>query len=55
MEGIFWKGEQFLPRAVEQSLAADGAIASFSSNLVPSAWMVIAAPQLKARVRQLPF
>jgi hypothetical protein len=28
--------------AAEQSLAADGAIASFSSNLVPSAWMLIA-------------
>ncbi len=26
----------------EQNLAADGAIASFSSNLFPSAWMLIA-------------
>ena len=26
----------------EQSLAADGAIACFSSSLIPSAWMLIA-------------
>jgi hypothetical protein len=29
-------------RLVQQSLAADGAIACFSSNLVPSAWTLIA-------------
>jgi len=34
MEGIFWSGEQLRPRAVEQSLAADGAIAFFSSNIL---------------------
>jgi len=27
---------------IEQSLAADGAIACFSSRLFPSAWMLIA-------------
>jgi hypothetical protein len=29
-------------REAEQSLAADGAIAFFSSNFVPSGWMLIA-------------
>jgi len=28
--------------AAQRSLAADGAIACFSSNLIPSAWMLIA-------------
>jgi hypothetical protein len=32
----------FYPHAAQQSLAADGAIASFSSNFIPSAWMLIA-------------
>jgi len=39
-------------REAEQSLAADGAIASFSSNLFPSALNADRAPQLKAGVRR---
>ena len=39
-----------LQRATEQSLAADGAIASFSSNLFPSSLNADRAPQLKASV-----
>jgi hypothetical protein len=35
-------GEGYNPGALEQSLAADGATACFSSNLVSSAWMLIA-------------
>jgi hypothetical protein len=36
------EGESYNPGALEQSLAADGAIAFFSSNLFPSAGMLIA-------------
>jgi hypothetical protein len=35
-------GEGYNPGALEQSLAADGAIACFSSNFVPSAQKLIA-------------
>jgi hypothetical protein len=35
-------GEGYNPEALEQSLAADGAIAFLSSSLVPSARMLIA-------------
>jgi len=37
--------------AAEQSLAADGAIACFSSNLFPLSLNADRAPQLKASVR----
>jgi len=39
--------------AVEQSLAADGAIAFFSSNFFPFSANADRAPQLKASVRHL--
>ncbi len=39
--------------AAEQSLAADGAIACFSSNLFPFSVNADRAPQLKAVVRLL--
>jgi hypothetical protein len=54
MDGGFWiYDEMSCPRRAEQGLAADGAIACFSSNLIPSAWMLINAPQLKASVMPL--
>src|SRR5687767_16001191 len=40
--------------ATQQSLAADGAIACFSSNFVPFSLDADRAPQLKAVVRLLP-
>jgi hypothetical protein len=40
-------------RRIEQSLAADGAIACFSSNLFPFSLDADRAPQLKAIVRLL--
>jgi hypothetical protein len=43
----------FLADAVEQSLAADGAIACFSSNLILSRLNADRAPQLKAVVGRL--
>jgi hypothetical protein len=36
------RGLSIRHRNVEQSLAADGAIASFSSNFILSAWTLIA-------------
>jgi hypothetical protein len=53
MEGMFWSAEQFRSRAVEQALAADGAIAWFSSNLFPISLNADRAPQLKASVSWL--
>jgi hypothetical protein len=46
-------GEVRSHAAAEQSLAADGAIAYFSSNLIPSRLNADRAPQLKASVRRL--
>jgi hypothetical protein len=40
------------PRRIEQSLAADGAIACFSSSLFSNSLNADRAPQLKANVRQ---
>jgi hypothetical protein len=40
--------------AIEQSLAADSAIACFSSNLIPFSLNADRAPHLKASVRRLP-
>jgi hypothetical protein len=42
-----------MTRAAEQSLAADGAIAFFSSSLVPFSLNADRAPQLKASIRRL--
>ncbi len=42
-----------LNREIQQSLAADGAIACFSNNLFPISLNAERAPQLKANVRQL--
>ena len=42
-----------MTRAAEQSLAADGATAGFSSNFVPFSLNTDHAPQLKASVRFL--
>jgi hypothetical protein len=46
-------GEGYNPRAFEQSLAADGAIAFFSSNLFPLSLNADRAPQLKVSVMPL--
>jgi len=42
-----------VPRAAQQSLAADGAIACFSSNFFLLSSDADRAPQLKATVRRL--
>jgi hypothetical protein len=47
-----WTRPRFWCRAAEQSLAADGAIAFFSSNLFPRGLNADRAPQLKAGVRR---
>jgi len=44
-----------LVRRAEQALAADGAIACFSSDLIPRCLNDDRAPQLKRSVRQLQF
>jgi hypothetical protein len=44
-----------LTNDAQQSLAADGAIACFSSNLVPRCLNADRAPQLKADVMRFPF
>jgi hypothetical protein len=53
---IKWKNrpckKQSLTSAIQQSLAADGAIACLSSSLIPSALNAGGAPQLKASVRR---
>jgi len=41
-EGLQRTGSGVPQRAAEQSLAADGATACFSSSLIQSAWMLIA-------------
>jgi hypothetical protein len=50
LKGILAALSIFMSRAAEQSLAADGAIAWFSSSLFPSRLNADRAPQLKAIV-----
>jgi len=45
--------EAFIHRRIEQSLAADGAIACFSSNFFQRSLNAVRAPQLKASVMRL--